>query len=361
MLQADGVLRMKYLKESAEFLSSIKKTDEILIIFNNDGDGICSCALILHYLEKTGRKKPYIISQPMPMDKNIVNKIKSTFPQKIIFLDLVVDQQEDVLKKVRGFADILIVDHHQILKNLNSRTVVHYNPRFTKKGLYQSTSYCAYKILSELEEMKDMLWVAAVGIVSDYNIEDSKDIESETKKVYKIDGKLYESFLGRIADMIAASRATRLLSCEEMAYLILKIEDPQVLEKTNGTEKLIQSYQDVENEKMAVMSDASKNVCIVKNLVMYEIKSKYNLDSLISTLISERYRDKLVIVYNKSGNRYKVSARNQNKNIDAARVMKNAVSGLKGSGGGHEAAAGATVDANDWDTFLDRVKELANK
>src|SRR3989344_5398642 len=99
---------MEYMKESVEFLNSIKKTDEVLIIFNNDGDGVCSCALVMKFLELTGRKKPYIITQPMPMDKNIVNKIKSTFPQKIIFLDLVVDQQEDIVKRIRGFADILV-------------------------------------------------------------------------------------------------------------------------------------------------------------------------------------------------------------------------------------------------------------
>lgn len=360
------------MKEAVEFLKNIKKTDEILIIFNNDGDGICSCAILMNYLEKTGRKKPYIISQPMPMDKNLVNKIKSTFPQKIIFTDLVVDQQEDIVKKIRGFADILIIDHHTILKNLNSRqtdasqmrhtaSIVHYNPRFDRKDLYQSATYCAYKICSQLTDMKDVLWIATVGMVSDYNLEDSKDLEAEVKKIYGIKDALYGSFFGRLSDMIAATRATKMLSCEEMVHLFMRIEDPQNLEKTNGTEKLIQSYQEIENEKIGIMSDAKKNVCVMKNIVMYEVKSKYNLDAVISTMLSEFYRNKLVIIFSTSGNRYKVSSRNQDKNINAARVMKNAVKGLKGSGGGHEAAAGATVNAGDWETFVENVKKLANE
>jgi single-stranded DNA-specific DHH superfamily exonuclease len=349
---------MKYMKEAVEFLNNIKKTDEILIVFNNDGDGICSCSLVMKFLEITGRKKPYIISQPMPMDKNIINKIKSTFPQKIIFLDLVVDQQEDIVKKIRGFADILIIDHHKIQKNLNGRTIVHYNPRFTKKDAYQSTSYCVYKIISQLVDVKDVLWIAAVGMISDYNLEGSKDLETEAKKSYDIGTPLYESFLGRLSDMIAATRATKLMSCEEMVHLFLKIKDPKNLENTKDTDKLIQSYKEIENEKISIMADANKNTNITKNLVLYEIKSKFNLDALISTMLSENYRNKLVLVYSKSGNRYKVSARNQDKNIDAARIMKNAVAGLKGSGGGHEAAAGAVVDAKDWDKFLEHVKEL---
>src|SRR3989344_5195565 len=253
---------MKYMKEAVEFLKGIKKTDEILIIFNNDGDGVCSCTLTMKLLEHMGCRKPYIITQPMPMEKNIVNKIKSTFPRKIIFLDLVVDQQEDVVKKVRGFADVLIVDHHQILKDLNNKTdaskahqsplVVHFNPRFTKKGIYQSTSYCAYKIAADIMDVSNSLWIAAVGMVSDYNLDDSKDLESETKKKYRIDEKLYDSFLGRIADMISSTRATNAMSCEEIVHLFMKIEDPQNLEKTKGTEKLIESYKEIEHEKASI-------------------------------------------------------------------------------------------------------------
>src|SRR3990167_10276763 len=123
---------MKYEKEATDFLKGIKQTDETVIVFNNDGDGICSCSLIVKLFEKLELRKPYLISQPMPMDKNLVNRIKTTIPSKIIFLDLVVDQQEDVVKKLRGFADILIIDHHVAKKNLNNKNVVYFNPRMTK-------------------------------------------------------------------------------------------------------------------------------------------------------------------------------------------------------------------------------------
>ena len=81
---------------------------------------------------------------------------------------------------------------------------------------------------------------------------------------------------------------------------------------------------------------------------------------MLSTKISEDHRNKLVIIYSKNGSRYKISCRNQSKNINAGKVMKLATKGLKASGGGHEAAAGATVDEKDWDKFLKRVEELSN-
>jgi single-stranded DNA-specific DHH superfamily exonuclease len=357
---------MKYQIEAKKFLEEIGEKDEILIIFNNDGDGICSCTLLMKFLELTKRKKPYIIAQPIPMEKNIVQKIKSTFPKKIIFLDIVVDQQEDIIKKIRSFADILIIDHHQINKNLNTRhgdhaSVVHFNPRFTDKDVYQSTSYCVYKLCSELMNMADFLWMAGVGMVSDYNLDNSKDLVAEVKKKYKIETDLYASFFGRIADMVSASHATGLLSCEEIAELFMRIDDPKNIENARGGDKLIRSYQEIENEMLSIMGDSERNAEVSGKIVLYNLKSKYKLISPVSTKISEKYRDRLVLIYSKSGNKIKVSARNQKKNINAGKIMKFAASGLKASGGGHEAAAGATVDEKDWDKFIEKVKELVNK
>jgi len=54
--------------------------------------------LLKKFLEKQGLKKPYIIAQPMPMDKNIVQRVKTTIPNKIIFLDMAADQQSRCVK-----------------------------------------------------------------------------------------------------------------------------------------------------------------------------------------------------------------------------------------------------------------------
>ncbi|MCX6815902.1 MAG: DHHA1 domain-containing protein [Candidatus Aenigmarchaeota archaeon] len=351
---------MKYMKEAVEFLKDIKKTDETVIVFNNDGDGICSCTIVIKLMDKLGLRSPYLISQPMPMDKNLVNRIKTTVPNKIIFLDLVVDQQEDIIKKVRGFADILAVDHHKITKNMNEKNVVYYNPRMTKSSLYQSTSYCAYKIAEEITEMPESLWISAVGIVSDYNLEDSKDIVEMAKKKFNVND-LYDSFLGRIADMISASRATNVLSCEEVVELFIKLEDPEKLEDTEKGRKLADSYNTIKNEMFSILEDIKSTAEKKGKVIMYNLKSPYNLSSPISTKASEMYMDELLLVYNRSGTKYKVSARNQNKNIDAGKVMTLACKGIKASGGGHEAAAGATIDEKDWERFKENVFRIVNK
>ncbi len=95
------------MKKAAEFLDKITKNDGVVIIYNNDGDGICACAMIMKFLENRGMKRPYIISQPMPMDKNIVQRVKMSLPHKIIFLDMAADQQQGILKQLGGLCEML--------------------------------------------------------------------------------------------------------------------------------------------------------------------------------------------------------------------------------------------------------------
>ena len=91
--------------------------------------------------------------------------------------------------------------------------------------------------------------------------------------------------------------------------------------------------------------------------MFYNIKSKYNISSAISTRMSEIYKNRLIVVWQKAGSRVKVSARNQ-KGMNVGKIMENAVKGF-GSGGGHEAAAGATMDVKDWEKFRENVVRLA--
>ena len=90
---------------------------------------------------------------------------------------------------------------------------------------------------------------------------------------------------------------------------------------------------------------------------MYNIRSKYNLRSPISSKLSERYPNKLVIVYQKVNSRIKLSARTQGS-IDIGNTFQKAAEGLNASAGGHANAAGATVEVKDWDKFKENLTSL---
>ena len=348
-----------YEDKTVEFLRNIKKTDNVVIIFNNDGDGICSCVLIKNLLEKKG-VEPYIISQPMPPDKFLQKRIQTTVPTKMIFLDMAIDQQPQIVKRFASICDILIIDHHTIARDMNSRAVVHYNPRFERKDKYQSTTYCAYKLCSIIEDSSESLWIAAVGMVSDYNLEDSQDLVEEVVKRYSVDKQLYNSIFGRIADMIAYTRSTGLLNCEEMVEFFCSAKSLENLEKTKNYDKLLQSFQIIDTEISAIIDDAEKNSEHVGNIIFYPIKSRYGLSSVVSTRLSEKFQNKIVIIYEKNKSGAKLSVRNQTKKFDVGKLLQRAMHGIDGSAGGHEAAAGATMPAKDWDKFREQLVALVN-
>ncbi len=341
------------MKRAVEFLRKIKQKDDVIIIFNNDGDGICSGVLVEKILYEATGKRSYMIAQPMPPEKNLLRKIQSTLPTKIILTDMAIDQQPQLVRKLASLSDVLILDHHQLKKNMTSSNVVHYNPRMDDPRVYQSTSYIAYKICSMIKDMKDSLWVAAVGMVADYDLTCSQDVVEEIRKKFDIQGKLYDSWIGRIADMIEAARSTKTYTCEQMLEIIFSSKSEEEVLKNHA---FLEAYKEVQNEIMVVLTDAETNSEIMDRIMFYNIKSKYNLSSFISTRLSEIYENRLIVVYQKAGSRIKVSARCQ-KGMNVGKIMENATEGI-GSGGGHEAAAGATFDVQDWEVFRQNVIKL---
>lgn len=335
--------------KAVEFLKNITAKDGVVIIFNNDSDGISSCLIVMKTLEKNGIKKPYIISQPMPPEKNLIKRVQTSLPNKMIFLDMAIDQKDDVVKKLKGICDILIIDHHQVFKNLNSANVVHYNPRFKNPKVYQSTSYLAYKICSKVHDVSQYLWVAAIGMVADYDLSHSKELVDEAKKRYfSLDDFSMLSF------MIESARATKKMTCEEIVNVLARYDDYHAFLESKDAEKMTESYRELQSEIDMTFADAEVNSEITGKLVLYNIKSKYSISSIISTKLSEKYKNKIIVVYEKSGAKAKLSARTHS-GLDVAKILQKAAHGLKASAGGHEAAAGATMDAKDWEKFKENL------
>lgn len=349
------------MEKTSEFLKKICQNDNVIIVFHNDADGCCSCAILNRFLKKQmGRNADYIISQPMPPAKNLIPKIRLSMPTKIIFLDLGVDQNPSMIKKLENDCDVLVIDHHQIQNNLNSSRTVHFNPMFRKR-VYQSASYLTYKICSDLLDMKPFIWMAMVGIIGDYNIEDSLDLINEARKEYpnyikSIDQEdLHKSQFGRVADMISAAKADK-ISCEEIVRII---NASNSVEDMLNNEKLSESYHRVQEEIESVIIDAKSVANSGENVVFYEIKSRFNIHSPVATQLSKEFPKKLIIIWEEIGNKIKVSARNQSRNFNVGRLLKEATRDLKhASAGGHEAAGGVSLHKDDWKEFVEKVKVL---
>jgi single-stranded DNA-specific DHH superfamily exonuclease len=281
-------------------------------------------------------------------------------PTKIIFLDLGVDQNPPLIKKLENECDILIIDHHQIMNDLNSDRTIHYNPMFTRK-VYQSASYLTYKLCSGIANMENHLWIAITGIVGDYNVSDSMDIIMEAKMKYPEflasteQEYMHGSIFGQMADMISAAKASK-ISCEEIVRNIEKMESIADIGKN---EAMTTAYKNVQSEIDRILIDAKSSIDTGKTVIFYEIKSHYNVHSPISTLLSKEFPKKLIIVWETIGNKIKVSARNQNRKINVGKALREATRDIRhASAGGHEAAGGVSLKKEDWEDFKERLIDI---
>jgi single-stranded DNA-specific DHH superfamily exonuclease len=343
---------MNRLEAAANFLKGIKPTDGVVIVYNNDADGMCSCVLVKKWLTHIGLE-PYIIAQPMPPEKNLIRRIQTGLPNKIIFLDMAVDQQPMVLKKLKGIADIMLVDHHVISHDMSEYGIVHYNPRFEDSKRYQSSSYVTYKIVSKLMDVNEWTWIAALGAVADYDLTYSQDIIKEVQKNWSL-----ETF-SKIAAMIESVRVTKVMSCDQIVQLINNSKQPEQLLETGDFR---QPYEKIENEIAAALLDAESSSEKVGDLMFYNMKSKYNIKSQVSTLLSEKWPEKFILVYEKSGKYVNASVRNQSKKLNVNKILRFACRGIKNcKAGGHEAAGGAQMLEKDWTEFRQQLFEIIER
>jgi nanoRNase/pAp phosphatase (c-di-AMP/oligoRNAs hydrolase) len=287
----------------------------------------------------------------MPPDKNLIARIQTGAPNKIIFLDLAIDQHESLIKRLCSFAELLIIDHHPPTRNLTGSRVLHVNPRFVKPQIYQSVSYLLYKILSKLVDMSDSLWIAATGIIGDYDISDSQDLLQAAAKRWDL--KLFH----KLAGMIESGRVVRELSAEQLVWLVAGLKGPE-----QGIEEgeLVRSAALIDEEidrLLAGVHEAEKT----GNLILYKISSRFNLRSPVATRLSEKWPNKFIVVYEKIGKRVNIAARCQSRKWNVDKVLRQAIRGLRGSAGGHEAAGGALLDANDWEQFRSALISLLAK
>lgn len=349
--------------KAVNFLKGIGKNDSVVIVFHNDVDGTSSAAILNRLVTQRAGTSALLVSQPMPVNDNIMEKIKTTVPTKIIFTDLAIDQQPAVLKKVTGCAPVMIIDHHIISKDMSSSKIVHYNPRFDRPDVFLSASYLAYKLCAEAGEsdgqQSDALWISMVGIVADYNLEDSGDVIQKAKKKYKFDDPK-KSIFSEIGNMIFSARATKKLSPEEICVILSSAESPEKLADVKKGDILMESNFIIQKEIDEAVSAAPQTMKKEGNVIIFEVRSKYNIRSPVSTIVSEKHADKLVLAFVREKGKVKFSARNQKKNINAGRILESCIKGFRGSAGGHEAAAAGILSEKDWPAFVQKVVSEAN-
>lgn len=318
--------RYSELKQAgAKFLKECK--DNVGILFDNDGDGVTSAAILLAYFKQKKIKAKIVCGD---IGKNHFDAFGKMKFDHYITCDLGVGQNPEYLEELVG-KHVMILDHHTVNVNLNASGFLFVNPRIEKPKAYISTAHIAYDIC-KLAGLKGFKWISRIGMASDREIKGIKD-ELEGADMIAAVGN-YKGFNGLESVVSSLARAKNI---DEFIY-------------NEKWRTILNKFRD-EVEKQVALVELQG----LRDITFFEVDGRSRVFSEVSTVLLDRYPKKTFVIYKKRHGLYKISGRSYKYNL--AKIFRDSTKGI-GNGGGHPVAAGAHVPPEHFRTFMNRVKKL---
>jgi len=341
-----------------------KKT---LIIYDTDGDGIGSAAILTKFFRKVFKKTPSSMPsehESFFISEKMLKEIKRKNFDFIITVDIAIDERLECILELSKKARILVVDHHQIHNDLNKyKNIVHVNPSLCKIKI-PPYKYCVSKIIfdicSEITNIEDLDWLTGIGIVNDKCEDVWKDFLENIYKKYSFTYKKLKT----VNDIITAGYNYCGNSGVKIGYdACLEASSPiDILKaKTPNSKKLKRFYNIIEREIISITKNWKKKAEIIedKKLIMLQLKTKFSISSPISTIISLEKPNYTIFVSRKRDDMIYISLRRQDGKVDCGEIASSLTKNLENSsGGGHRPAAGIHIMSRDWNIFKERILDL---
>jgi len=354
------------MKRFKEFISSITKEDIVAVLHHTDPDGVCSGVIAAKLVEKIrGKKIDLRLNQragAIPVTESSLEILKQNNITKLIITDLCVDQETSNLKEIEKFAEILVIDHHKIYEDINSEKTVFIKPDFIsekKSSAYPASKFC-FDLASEITDMSDFDWIAAVGLIGDCAFLTWVSFIDKVLAKYDMakDPDIFQTDLGKGASLISDAESFDTANVEEAFNVVYTASSPNDLLNSS-----LQKYRDtVENEISYWKEHLNEFAEFYDdiNLIFYMIKSKYRIKAPLNTRLSIENPNKTILLLQESeNNTISISARRRDEKVAVNNLLENAIKGLEGaSGGGHIPAAGATIKKADLQKFKENVMNI---
>jgi len=157
------------------FLEKIRDLKNNYILFHTDCDGICSLRLLSDLIKKTNSRESFFMFPKKgenAYSDETKCQIQNSDAESLSVLDLKIDDM--------GISDkipVLYIDHHNIIKKPADSFII-----WSDNSLNKNTSSLLYETASLITDIKDLRWLALLGLSSDFGDKTAFDIFSEEKK-----------------------------------------------------------------------------------------------------------------------------------------------------------------------------------
>ena len=319
-----------------------------LYFFHDDPDGLCSFLLLYKY-----KREGYgiVVKRSTPqIDKQFVPKVIEFNPDKIFILDIAVVDQ-DFVDAVK--VPIVWIDHHQPLKLHNIKI---FNPRINDKKDGTPVTYLCHQVVN------DNLWIAAVGCIGDWFLPDFINkfkekypdiLEDDIKDPGKI---LFTTKLGKLAKIFSFALKGKSSDVRKCFKTLTRIETPyEILRQETSRGKFIyRQFEKINQGYAELINTAIKQVTKDPLLIYIYSENKMSFSGDLANELLFRYPTKLIIVGREKKGEIKMSLRYTKPLLP---ILKKALLGVEGSGGGHEYACGANIKKEHLGHFLNNIRK----
>ncbi len=361
-----------YMQKAAEFIKNC--SEKTAIIYDVDGDSIGSAGIISKVIERLFGYVPkaHVINHDMfAIDRGIYKNVQKDKIKNLIMVDFAVDEQPEYVVKLAEKAKILVIDHHQLHGDMNKiENILYVNPHLWKSEV-EPVKYCVskmtYDICEKITDIKELGWLAGIGIINDSCGVQWKEFLDSVYKIYPVLKKgsepySFDSNLGLINHMITAGYYHSGLRGARLAYsACLEVETPlDLLEARTPKARLLKRMYD---EVQADIRNAVDNWrdCAEEHgdLAFVTLKTKFPVGSPVSTMLGIRNPDRTMVIMRQKGDSFHASFRRNDCKHNMGKLATEATKGLENAnGGGHIPAAGAHFLKKDLEKFKENVLRL---
>lgn len=333
----------------------LEQSQRPLFLYDDDPDGVCSFLLLYRYFQKG--QGIIVKSSPEVKAEQYLEKVQRYDPDLVIILDKPLVERE-FIQEIK--TDIIWIDHHEPVKNLPKK-VSYYNPMTISTQGSSTTTQC-WKIIEKPEE----IWIAAVGSISDWTY--VPKIMQSTRKIYPdlchskyrtAPDVLFNTDIGVLARVIHFNLKGTTSDVYKSIKVLSRIQDPrEILSQTNPQGKfLFQKYKKLKREYDKLKKKAEKNIDKTTFIISIQEDIKHSFSSELSNEILYLHPKKINIIGRRSQGYVKASVRTQYP-IILPKIIQKSLIDLDGYGGGHAQACGICIREDQFETFLEKFKEL---
>ncbi len=333
----------------------ILDNNDFTIFYHLDTDGIVSATLLTNVL-KIMKKEVYSYRPTNYEDYEKMDM--SEYSKNIVVCDMQIREDQLPLFKDKN---LCIIDHHQLLK---SSEIAYANPKLWGDNTYTPCSLVVYKIFEG--EIKNLDWLAAIGLIGDSGGKENNDFVNKTADKYRIklgtDEFMYDNDFGSAASMIGSMTTVYgREGADEALGILLSINS--IAEVLNN-QKFIYADKKVKNELQKLEKDFEDNAEHNGKVYFYELdpkKKKYSSTLVTELSFNKKYYGSILVFMTKINARMtRLNMRANGVEIKLPVILKSIFEQMKGEGGGHDKASGGLIASKDTARFKELfLKEIA--